>query len=88
LNFGGDSASFCFDQLTKLRDQDFPCELYPNPVKLKKQLNYADQRSIPYIVMLGSEELQKEIFVVKNMMNRSQSEHPIIEMLQVVRQLG
>jgi histidyl-tRNA synthetase len=38
--------------------------------------------------MLGSEELQKEIFVVKNMMNRSQSEHPIIEMLQVVRQLG
>ena len=88
LNFGGDSASFCFDQLTNLRDQDFPCELYPNPVKLKKQLNYADQRSIPYVVMLGSEELQKEIFVVKNMMNGSQSEHPIIEMLQVVRQLG
>ena len=88
LNFGGDSARFCFDQLTNLRDQDFPCELYPNPVKLKKQLNYADQRSIPYVVMLGSEELQKEIFVVKNMMNGSQSEHPIIEMLQVVRQLG
>ena len=38
LNFGEESASFCFDQLTKLRDKDFPCEFYSNPVKLKKQM--------------------------------------------------
>ena len=39
LNFGNDSAIFCFDELTKLRDHDFPCELYPKPAKLKKQMN-------------------------------------------------
>ena len=33
-NFGDDSVSFCFDQLIKLRDKHFPCELYPKPVKL------------------------------------------------------
>ncbi len=87
LNFGGESASFCFDKLTKLRDQDFPCELYPTPSKLKKQMNYANQRSIPYVVMLGSDELQKEIFVIKNMSTGTQSEHAIWQISKVLLEL-
>ena len=87
LNFGGESASFCFDKLTKLRDQDFPCELYPTPAKLKKQMNYANQRSIPYVVMLGSDELQKEIFVIKNMSTGTQSEHAIWQISKVLLEL-
>ena len=87
LNFGEESASFCFDKITKLRDQDFPCELYPTPAKLKKQMNYADQRSIPYVVMLGSDELQKEIFVIKNMSTGTQSEHAIWQISKVLLEL-
>lgn len=87
LNFGDDSAGFCFDQLTKLRDDQFPCELYPNPAKLKKQLNYANQRSIPYVVILGSEEMQKEVFVLKNMESGTQTEHPIAQMFEVLQEL-
>ncbi len=87
LNFGEESASFCFDKLTKLRDQDFPCELYPTPAKLKKQMNYANQRSIPYVVMLGSDELQKEIFVIKNMSTGTQSEHAIWQISKVLLEL-
>ena len=87
LNFGEESASFCFDKLTKLRDQDFPCELYPTPAKLKKQMNYANQRSIPYVVMLGSDELQKEIFVIKNMSTGIQSEHAIRQISKVLLEL-
>jgi histidyl-tRNA synthetase len=88
LNFGDDSASFCFDQLIKLRDQEFPCELYPKPSKLKKQLNYANQRSIPYVVILGSEEIQKEVFVLKNMVSGSQEEHPITHMFELIKKLN
>ena len=87
LNFGDESASFCFEKLTKLRDQDFPCELYPTPAKLKKQMNYANQRSIPYVVMLGSDELQKEIFVIKNMSTGTQSEHAIWQISKVLLEL-
>ena len=87
LNFGDDSAGFCFDQLTKLRDDQFPCELYPNPAKLKKQLNYANQRSIPYVVILGSEEMQKEVFVLKNMESGTQTEHPNAQMFEVLQEL-
>ena len=88
LNFGDDSASFCFDQLIKLRDLQFPCELYPKPVKLKKQLNYANQCSIPHVVILGSEEMQKQVFVLKNMVSGTQKEYPITQMLEVLQVLN
>ena len=88
LNFGDDSASFCFDQMTKLRDQEFPCELYPKPAKLKKQLNYANQRSIPHVVIMGSEEMQKEVFVLKNMVTGGQTEHPIAQMQKIIEELN
>ncbi len=88
LNFGDDSASFCFDQMSKLRDQEFPCELYPKPTKIKKQLNYANQRSIPHVVIMGSEEMQKEVFVLKNMVSGSQTEHPIAQMQKIIEELN
>ena len=88
LNFGDDSVTFCFDKLIKLRDQDFPCELYPKPAKLKKQMNYANQRSIPYVVILGSEEMQKKVFIIKNMFRGNQEEHPIEQIFEILRQLS
>lgn len=87
LNFGDQSASFCFDQLTNLRDLKYNCEFYPKAAKLKKQLNYAHQRSIPYVVMLGSEEIQKEVFVLKDMVSGDQKEYPIATMQKVIRDL-
>lgn len=87
LNFGDQSASFCFDQLTKLRDIKYACEFYPKAVKLKKQLNYAHQRSIPYVVILGSEEMQKEVFVLKDMDNGDQKEYPIGALQKLIEDL-
>lgn len=88
LNFGDDSVTFCFDILIKLRDKDFPCELYPKPAKLKKQINYANQRSIPYVVILGSEEMQKKVFTLKNMLRGNQEEHPIEQIFEILKQLS
>jgi len=87
LNFGEDTANLCFDELMKLRNFNLACELYPNAAKLKKQLNYADQRSIPFVVILGSEEMKKGVFVLKNMTNSNQSEHPISRMTAVLQEL-
>lgn len=87
VNFGGESEPFCFDQVMDLRDAQMGCELYPTPVKIKKQLNYANQRSIPYVIMLGPEELQKKIFVLKNMETGEQSEYPIDKLGKVLEVL-
>jgi histidyl-tRNA synthetase len=88
LNFGRETAEVCFETLTKLRDQQLPSEIYPVAAKLKKQLNYADQRSIPHVVILGPEEFQNGIFILKEMKTGKQSEYSISEMLQVLGQLS
>ena len=62
--------------------------MYPKEAKLKKQLNYAHLRSIPYVVILGSEEMQKEIFVLKNMVSGEQREYPLAQMLEVLKGLN
>ena len=74
--------------MIKLRDKHFPCELYPKPLNLKKQLNYANERSIPNVVILGPEELQKKVFVLKNMVSGKQTEYPIDQMFDILIDLA
>jgi histidyl-tRNA synthetase len=42
-------------------------ELYPSSAKMKKQMNYADKREIPFVVLAGEEEMNTGKFAVKNM---------------------
>ena len=44
-------------------------------------------RSIPYVVILGSDEMQKGNFVLKNMMTGAQVKHPIAQMMEVLQKL-
>jgi histidyl-tRNA synthetase len=46
---------------------DVSAELYPDPVKLKKQMLYADLKKIPYIIMSGEEEIRNSEVKLKNM---------------------
>ena len=48
-------------------------EIYPEPAKMKKQMEYANRRSIPYVVIIGSNELQNGQATVKNMRTGEQS---------------
>ena len=88
LNFGEEASKFCFNKLMELRDRKISCEFYPKAAKLKKQMNYADQRGIPYIIMIGSEEIKKDVFIVKDMKSREQSEHSISSLLPTLENLG
>lgn len=59
---------------TQLRNQNIPTELYPDPtVKLDKQLKFAAQKGIPYVVFLGPDELAKNIVTLKNMTTGNQT---------------
>lgn len=58
-----------------LRDQEINAELYLNyEAKLDKQLQYADQKGIPYVVIIGPDEVKKNSVVVKNLKTREQKE--------------
>ena len=55
-----------------LRGKGVATEIYPDQVKLKKQLEYADRKKIPYAVVIGSDEMQSGVLAVKNMKSGEQ----------------
>jgi histidyl-tRNA synthetase len=66
-NFGQAGEAYCLKWLRKLRINKIPSELYPESAKMKKQFKYADDKSIPYVIVVGEEELHKGELAVKNM---------------------
>ena len=61
-----------FKMLTALRSQDIKADLYPDPVKMKKQMRYADNINVPFVILIGSEELEKEVYTLKDMRSGQQ----------------
>lgn len=53
--------------LTQLRSAGIACEIYPDQSKLKKQLDYANKKGIPFTVVIGSDEIQSGQLALKNM---------------------
>jgi histidyl-tRNA synthetase len=58
--------------VSQLRSDGLAVEMYPDPVKLKKQMKYAGDRSIPFVVLIGDEERTAEKVTLKNMSDGSQ----------------
>ncbi len=77
INFGTEEEKFCLPIVAKLREQGLNVEIYPEAAKMKKQMTYADKREIPYVVMIGANEMAENKAVVKKMLSGEQSELPI-----------
>ncbi len=56
-------------------------ELYPDPVKLKKQMSYADSRKIPYIIIAGEEEIRTGEVTIKVMSSGEQKRVKLNELV-------
>jgi histidyl-tRNA synthetase len=67
LNFGGAEIKYALKIIELLRNLKVKSELYPDQVKLKKQMSYADSKKIPYIIMAGEEEIKNNELTVKTM---------------------
>ncbi|MCJ7447399.1 MAG: histidine--tRNA ligase [Bacteroidales bacterium] len=72
LNFGDAETKYALKILGILRKLGIKAELYPDPVKLKKQMSYADAKKIPYIIIAGEEEIKTEEVTIKNMSSGEQ----------------
>lgn len=66
-NFDKEAEIYALPLLQKLRDSGISSEIYPTPAKLKKQLNYADDKKIPFVILVGSEEMESGLLTLKNM---------------------
>jgi histidyl-tRNA synthetase len=72
LNFGQTELSFALKIRSLLIENNISCELFPDAVKLKKQMSYADARKIPYIIIAGEEEIKSGQITLKIMSSGEQ----------------
>ena len=81
LNFGDKEAAESMKQVMKLRAKGISAELYPDTVKLKKQMAYADSLHVPIVAMIGETELEEGLVQLKDMVTGDQKKIAINEIL-------
>ena len=67
INFGEKETDYSLPILAALRKQGIRCEIYPDASKMKKQMQYANQKGIPFVAMTGETEMQAGKVMLKNM---------------------
>ena len=67
LNFGDKEALYAMKAIGKLRQKGIKVELYPDKSKIDKQFKHADRRGIPFAVIVGESEIEREEFGFKNL---------------------
>ncbi|MCM1152688.1 MAG: histidine--tRNA ligase [Muribaculum sp.] len=71
-NFGEEEGREAMKQIRELRAHGISAELYPEVAKMKKQMAYANAQAIPYVAIIGEEELREGKVMLKNMMTGEQ----------------
>ena len=69
---------------SKLRENNIKTDLYPDNPKLKKQLQYANNNSIPYVVIIGEDEVKSNLFTLKNMVSGKQEKLSLEEIISEI----
>ena len=73
INFGEQEADYCLPIIAKTRAAGISSEIYPDAVKLKKQMSYANAKAIPFVAIVGQDEMAENKLTVKNMITGEQS---------------
>ncbi|KSA14012.1 histidine--tRNA ligase [Maribacter dokdonensis] len=77
VNFGEKEAMAALKLVTQLRKAGIKADMYPSSAKMQKQMKYANNRNVPYVILIGEQELSNNSFVVKNMNEGSQLEYSL-----------
>ncbi|MBQ9558381.1 MAG: histidine--tRNA ligase [Bacteroidaceae bacterium] len=67
INFGEAEAAYCLPVLAKARQAGIRSEIYPDAAKMKKQMQYANQKEIPFVAIAGENEMAEGKLTLKNM---------------------
>jgi histidyl-tRNA synthetase len=78
------SLNFAFGLLEKVRSAGISAEVYPDVVKLNKQLKYANDKQIAYVCVIGENEVQTEILTLKNMRTGEQEKVKIDTLIEAL----
>ncbi len=85
IAFDQATHDFAFEQLTQLRQAAINADLYPEPAKMKKQMKYANSRKVPYVVLIGSQEMESGQLSLKNMETGEQDSKTLKEIIDILK---
>ncbi|MFM7053322.1 MAG: His/Gly/Thr/Pro-type tRNA ligase C-terminal domain-containing protein, partial [Bacteroidota bacterium] len=85
VNFGEAESAYCMKAARKLRESGINSEVYPDAAKMKKQMSYADDKQIPFVVLVGSEEISSGQLTLRNMVNGEQMKISLEEIIKLVQ---
>ncbi len=74
VNLGNESVHIALNSINKLRSKGVISEIYPSNIKLSKQLNYANKKKIPFVVIIGDDEIKNKKITLKNMITGEQDQ--------------
>ncbi|WP_421918176.1 histidine--tRNA ligase [Marinifilum sp.] len=82
INFGEKEELFCLPVLAKLRANGVNAEIYPVSQKMKKQMTYANNKNIPYVIMVGESEMEEGVVSLKNMETGDQEKLTPVQLIE------
>ena len=85
VNFGEREQIYCLPIVSQLRKAGINTELYPDQSKMKKQLSYANSKAIPYVVLIGENEMNTGKLTVKNMTTGEQFETDTEHLIEKIK---
>ena len=85
VNFGDKEAAYCLPILSQARDAGIRAEIYPDSAKMKKQMSYANDKNIPFVAIVGENEMNEGKLTLKNMTTGEQSLVTPKELLKAIQ---
>lgn len=77
INFGEQESRAALRLTLRLRSRGIRADIFPSSAKLGKQFKYADKREVPYVILIGADELAKGVFTVRDMIGGSQQSYAL-----------
>lgn len=84
VNFGEKEEAYCLPILAKLRNAGVNAEIFPETVKMKKQMQYANRKNISYVALVGDEEMEAGMVTLKNMESGEQQKATPEELIETM----
>ena len=86
INFGTSETARCLQLARLTRAAGISTEVFPDSAKMKKQMSYANARQIPFVALVGADEMEQGKVTLKNMLSGEQSTLTIEELIDKVKQ--
>jgi histidyl-tRNA synthetase len=82
--FGDSEIQYALKWAKELRAHDIAVEVYPEPAKMKKQMGYADSKQIPFVAIVGGNEMESNTVMLKNMSSGAQQQVDLQELVKLL----